>query len=75
MTLTETKYNYKIKRHVLPFLPHPSPWEKKKNLLKILQHQKKRVFLTNTSRKPPKLKNNRQNHLLLLMEENVKPLK
>ena len=28
MTLTETKYNYKIKRHVLPFLPHPSPWKK-----------------------------------------------
>lgn len=47
----------------------------KKNLLNILQHQKKRVLLTNTSRKPPKLKSNRQNPLLLLMEENVKPLK
>ena len=47
----------------------------KKYLLKILQHQKKRVLLTNTSRKPPKLKSNRQNRLLLLMEENVKPLK
>ena len=34
MTLTETKYNYKIKRHVLPFLPHPSPWEKKKKSTK-----------------------------------------